>query len=227
MIFRQVFDPESCTYTYLVADRPGGSAMLFDPVRENVAAYHALLAELGVKLSASAETHTHADHITAASDLRDGTGCELYISHAAKATCANHFLREGDVVLVGGVEIRVLETPGHTPCGLSFVIGDRVLTGDALFIGGCGRTDFQHGDPVKLWDSITTKLFTLPGDTLVFPGHDYNGNTVSTIKQEMAKNPRLAGKTRDEFVTIMNGLDLAPPKRIAESLPANEQCGRG
>jgi len=227
MIFRQLFDEESCTYTYVVADARGGAAAIFDPVRDNVAAYEALLRELGVSLVASAETHTHADHVTAASTLRDRFGCELYISHHAKATCADHVLRHGDSLRIGALELRVLETPGHTPCSLSFVIGDRVLTGDSLFVGGCGRTDFQQGDASALYDSITRTLFALPDDTLVYPGHDYSGNTVSTIKQEKAKNPRIAGKSRAEFMAIMDGLKLAPPRKIAEALPANEHCGRG
>lgn len=227
MIFRQLFEPQTSTYTYLVACARTGEAALVDPVYEEVEAYAKLLADLGLTLRYSLETHVHADHVTAAATLRERFGSQSVLHARGGADCADVLVQDGDVVKVGDLELHVLYTPGHTSGDVSYLVEDRLLTGDALFIGGCGRTDFQQGDAGTLYDSVSNKLFTLPPDTLVYPGHDYNGNTVSTIRQEIAKNPRLgAGKTRDEFVEIMRNLKLAYPRFIDRALPANRACGR-
>jgi sulfur dioxygenase len=227
MIFRQLFEPDTFTYTYLLGCERARRAVLIDPVAGEVDRYIALLAELNLTLLYTLETHVHADHITGSGLLRDRLGSKSVVHRDAGALCADLLVTDGVLLQVGDIEILVRHTPGHTSGCVSFVVGDRVFTGDALFIGGCGRTDFQQGDAGQLYDSIHRKLFTLPPDTLVYPGHDYNGNTVSTIRQEMAKNPRLGGgKTREEFIEIMNHLDLPYPKYIDRALPANQACGR-
>lgn len=227
MIFRQLFEPQTSTYTYLVACPRTREAALVDPVYEEVEAYAALLAELGLTLRWTLETHLHADHVTAASALRERFGSRSIVHAAGGAACADRPVADGDVVQVGELEMKVMYTPGHTLGDVSYLVDDRLLTGDALLIGGCGRTDFQQGDAGTLYDSVTSRLFALPPDTLVYPGHDYNGNTVSTIRQEIAKNPRLGGgRTREEFVEIMRNLKLAYPRFIDRALPANRACGR-
>ncbi|MCG5056367.1 MAG: MBL fold metallo-hydrolase [Myxococcales bacterium] len=224
MIFRQLFDPESSTYTYLVADPGTGDAALVDPVREQVERDLKLLADLGLRLSLVLETHVHADHVTAAGLLRERTGARTVASERG-APCADLRVNHGETLKLGQLDVKVLATPGHTDDSLSFLIGDRVFTGDALLIRGSGRTDFQNGSPEHLWHSLTQVLFALPDETLVFPGHDYKGQTVSTIGEEKRHNPRLAGKTREEFIELMNNLNLPPPKKLAESVPANRGCG--
>lgn len=224
MIFRQLFDFESSTYTYLVADPVTRRAALVDPVREQVDRDLLLVAELGLELAWVLETHVHADHVTGAAILRDRTGARTVSSHRG-AACADLHVGDGDVIRVGELELRVLETPGHTDDSVSYVAGDRVLTGDGLTIRGAGRTDFQNGDPRRLYDSITRVLFALPDETFVYPGHDYRGQTVSTIGEEKRHNPRVAGKSVEEFVTIMNGLGLPPPRQLAVAVPANRACG--
>lgn len=226
MIFRQLFDAKTFTYTYLVGCDRTRRAMLIDPVADEVDCCVELLDSLDLELFYTMETHVHADHVTGAGLLRRRVGSKSVVHRDAGALCADLLVTDGVRLQLGEIEIEVLHTPGHTNGCVSYVIDDRVFTGDALFIGGCGRTDFQHGDAGTLYDSITQKLFTLPPDTLIYPAHDYNGNTVSTIKQEMAKNPRVGGgKNRDEFIEIMNNLKLEYPKHLDEALPANEACG--
>ena len=226
MLFRQLFDRESCTYTYLVADDAAHVAALIDPVRENVARDLELMEQLGVTLTHIFETHVHADHITGAGELRKRTSAKSHVARDGGAPCADVLLDDGDVVRVGAIELRVLATPGHTSDCLSFALGDRVFTGDALFIRGCGRTDFQNGDAGTLYDSVMTKLFSLPEATLVYPGHDYRGMSVSTVGEEKRHNPRLGGgTTREAFIAKMAALVLPPPAKIAEALPANLACG--
>ena len=193
MVFRQLFDPQSSTYTYLLADPGSREALLIDPVFEQARRDAALIDELGLKLAFTLETHVHADHVTAASALRDRTGCRSALHRSSGADCADLLFDDGAVLQVGDIRIEVRTTPGHTSSCVSYVVGDRVLTGDALLIGGCGRTDFQGGSAERLYHSVHTRLFTLPPDTLVFPAHDYKGRTVSTIKEEMACNSRLGG----------------------------------
>ncbi|HEY3819556.1 MAG TPA: MBL fold metallo-hydrolase [Polyangiaceae bacterium] len=232
MIFRQLFDRESCTYTYLFGDPATGEAVLVDTVREHVGRDLALLDELMLKLSAVAETHVHADHVTGAGELRKRTGARCHVPRLGGAPCADVPVGDGDVVQVGAVALCVLATPGHTSGCVSYLVSfgagnpDRVLTGDALLVRGCGRTDFQEGDAGRLWDSVHGRLFALPDATLVYPAHDYRGMTVSTIGEEKRHNPRLGGaRTRPEFIALMAALDLPAPARIAEALPANRACG--
>jgi glyoxylase-like metal-dependent hydrolase (beta-lactamase superfamily II) len=232
VIFRQLFDRESCTYTYVLGDASVGQAALVDTVREHVGRDLELLAELGLTLTAVVETHVHADHVTGAGELRRRTGATCHVPRLGGAPCADVPLGDGDVVRVGAIALRVLATPGHTGGCVSYLVSvgeaaaDRVLTGDALLIRGCGRTDFQEGDSGKLWDSVHARLFTLPDATLVYPAHDYRGVNVSTIGEEKRCNPRLgAARTRPEFIQLMAALDLPPPAKIAEALPANHACG--
>jgi glyoxylase-like metal-dependent hydrolase (beta-lactamase superfamily II) len=232
MIFRQLIDRESCTYTYLLADESTREAALVDTVREHVGRDLELLEQLGLKLAAILETHVHADHVTGAGELRRRTGATCYVPRLGGAPCADVPLGDGDEVHVGAITLRMLATPGHTDGCASYLVSfgsapaDRVFTGDALFVRGCGRTDFQEGDAGRLWDSVHGKLFMLPDATLVYPAHDYRGMTVSTIGEEKRHNPRLGGtRTREDFVALMAALGLPPPAKIAEALPANRACG--
>ncbi len=227
MIFRQLFEPVSSTYTYLLGCERTRQGLLIDPVAEEVETYIALLKESGLTLVYTLETHVHADHVTGAALLRERLGSKSVVHRDAGAECADLLVTDSEQLQVGDIRIEVRHTPGHTNADVSYVAGDRVFTGDALLIGGCGRTDFQQGDAGRLYDSVHKKLFTLPPDTLVYPAHDYNGNTVSTIKQEQAKNARLGGgRTRAEFIQIMRDLKLPYPKQIDRALPANQACGR-
>lgn len=225
MFLRQLFDHDTYTYTYLIADEATGKAAIIDPVREQLDRDLGLVRELGFELVYVLETHVHADHVTSAGHIADLTGAQTAVSKRG-AACGDLHLEDGDVLEVGEVAIRVLATPGHTDDSLSFVVDGHVFTGDTLFVRGTGRADFQNGDPNELWDSITNKLFALPDDTQVWPGHDYKGRAGSTIGEERRFNPRLAGKTREQFVEIMNNLGLPRPKRIDEAVPANRECGR-
>jgi sulfur dioxygenase len=224
MIIRQLFDPASSTYTYLVADLDARVAALIDPVKEHLERDLRLLRELELVLVHVLDTHVHADHVTAAGALRERTGA-VTCAGATGAPCVDRRLLPGDVVRVGAIAITALATPGHTDDSLSFLVPGAVFTGDALLVRGCGRTDFQNGDPGTLFDVITGTLFALPDDTVVYPGHDYQGRTVSSIGEEKRWNPRLAGKTRDEFIALMNGLGLPPPRQLAIAVPANRACG--
>lgn len=224
MIFRQLFDDDSSTYTYLLADEETREAIIVDPVLERVDEYVSLLNELGLTLTCALDTHVHADHVTGAGALRKRTGCNTGLSAHAGVGCADLLLREGAGIHAGAITLRVLETPGHTPTCLSYVTDGMVFTGDALLIGKCGRTDFQGGDAGQLYDSITQKLFALPDDTVVYPGHDYEGRTHSTIGEEKRNNPRLQ-LDRDAFVRFMNELNLPEPRRMKEAVPANRACG--
>ncbi|MFZ5482070.1 MAG: MBL fold metallo-hydrolase [Myxococcota bacterium] len=227
LLFRQLWDPVSSTYTYLLADPDTREAALVDPVVEELDAYVELLRALRLRLVFTLETHVHADHVTAAGHLRERFGSRSVVHADAGAACADVKVRDGDHVRVGKLDVEVRYTPGHTNGDVSYVLADRVLTGDCLLINGCGRTDFQGGDAGRLYDSVHAQLFTLPPDTLVFPAHDYNGNTVSTIRQEMAKNARLGGgRSREDFVRLMGELRLPYPKKIDVALPANQACGR-
>jgi sulfur dioxygenase len=226
VIFHQLFEPETSTFTYLLADPDTHEALLIDPVLEEVERYVALLAELGLTLLYTVETHVHADHVTAGGALRERLGSRSVVHADGGAACADRLVRDGDVVAVGSVRLEVRETPGHTDGCVSYVMGDRVFTGDALLIGGCGRTDFQGGDAGKLYDSLHRQIFSLPPETLVYPGHDYKGRTVSTVGEELANNARLgAGRTRAAFVELMADLKLAYPKQIDRAVPANLACG--
>ena len=227
MLFRQLFDPESCSYTYLIADPTARVAVFVDPVCAQVERDLQLLTELNLTLSYCLETHIHADRITGADRLRRATGCQTAVPTGTNAACADRHLEDGEVLQVGDIAIEAIATPGHTDSHLTYwVNGDRLLTGDALFIRGCGRTDFQSGDAGRLFDSVTQRLFALPDATLVYPGHDYRGHTHSTIGEEKRWNPRFAGRTRTRFIDLMAHLDLPYPQKMAAAIPANERCGR-
>ncbi|WP_459991358.1 MBL fold metallo-hydrolase [Methylosoma difficile] len=226
MIFKQLFDTETWTYTYLIADPNSREAVLIDPVNTHIDNYIALLDGLGLQLKYSLETHVHADHITASGLLRQRLGAQTAVSQLCGASNADIQIQDGDIFEFGnGEQLKVIATPGHTPGSISFLWRDRVFTGDALLIGGCGRADFQGGDAGALYDCITQRLFTLPDETLVYPGHDYQGRWVSSIIQERTTNPRLAGKSRAEFIDIMGNLNLPKPRLIDEAVPANRYCG--
>jgi len=231
MLFRQLFEPVSSAYTYLIGCERSGEAALIDPVFETVDRDLQLLAALGLTLKCTIETHIHADHVTGASRLRQETGCKCAVPEKSGASHADVAVRESDPILVGSVEIRPLYTPGHTDDHHAYFIDAdgtaRVFTGDALLIDGCGRTDFQNGDAATLYRSVHDKIFTLPGETLVYPGHDYQQRHVSSVAQERERNPRLGGgKSLDEFVAIMAALNLPRPKKMDVAVPANRMCGQ-
>lgn len=230
MIFRQLFEPVSSTYTYLIGCDETREAALIDPVIEAADRDLALLKELGLTLKYTLETHIHADHVTGAARLREATGCQAAVPQKSNAGHADIAVREGEPLAVGQVQIQPLYTPGHTDDHHAYFVESdgtsRVFTGDALLIDGCGRTDFQNGDSAVLFRSVHDKIFALPDDTLVFPGHDYQGRRVSSVAQEKARNPRLGGgKTVDEFIAIMAALDLPRPKKMDVAVPANRECG--
>jgi glyoxylase-like metal-dependent hydrolase (beta-lactamase superfamily II)/rhodanese-related sulfurtransferase len=225
MIFKQLFDKTSCTFTYLLADIDSKEALFIDPVDSHIDDYLSLLEKHNLQLKYSFETHVHADHITASGLLRQMTGAKTAIGLHCRAGTADYQLEGNEVFNLGSSTIKTIATPGHTAGSMSFLWKDKLFTGDTLFIGGCGRTDFQNGNAGDLFDSVTKKIFTLPGETLVYPGHDYKGNFVSCVYQEKTSNPRLSGKTRDEFIEIMDNLNLPVPKLINEAVPANLYCG--
>jgi glyoxylase-like metal-dependent hydrolase (beta-lactamase superfamily II) len=226
MIFRQLFDPASSTYTYLLACGRTREGIIVDPVREQADRDLALIGELGVRPAWILETHVHADHVTGARRLKDLTGANTAVSQRCGATGFDRLLDDRDTVVFGDEVVRAISTPGHTPGSTCFLWRDRLLTGDTLLIGGCGRTDFQRGNALQLYESITRRLFCLPEDTLVYPGHDYKGRRVSTIGEEKSTNPRLAGKSPEQFVEIMRNLDLPMPARLTEAVPANLRGGQ-
>jgi glyoxylase-like metal-dependent hydrolase (beta-lactamase superfamily II)/rhodanese-related sulfurtransferase len=225
MIFRQLFDSVSGTYTYLLASRRGGEALIIDPVLEKVERYLQLIKELDLKLVKAVDTHLHADHITGLGALRDRTQCITVMGERSNVDVVSMRLSEGDRLTIEGVALDVLYTPGHTDDSYSFRMADRVFTGDTLLIRGTGRTDFQNGDPRAQYDSIFNKLLRLPDETLVFPAHDYKGETVTTIGEEKTFNPRLKVKSVDEYVALMNNLNLPNPKMMDVAVPANMRVG--
>ncbi len=224
-MFRQLFDPESSTYTYLLVDDATHEAVIIDPVAEQVERDLKLLRETGARLLYSLETHVHADHITGGNTLKQATGACTVVSADCNAHGYDRLLSDGDVILFGRQEIVVIATPGHTPGSVCYLWQDRLFTGDTLLIGGCGRTDFQNGSAQALWTSVTTRLFTLDDQTLVYPGHDYKGRRLSSIAEERAFNARFAGQTRESFLALMGNLNLAMPRRIHEAVPANLDGG--
>jgi sulfur dioxygenase len=225
MIFRQLFDSTSGTYTYLLASRPGGEALIIDPVLERVDRYLQLVRELDLKLVKAVDTHLHADHVTGLGALRDRTRCITVMGEQTQADVVSMRVAEGDRIGIEGVSLDVLYTPGHTDDSYSFLLRDRVFTGDTLLIRGTGRTDFQNGDPRSQYDSIFNKLLKLPDETLIYPAHDYKGETVSTIGEEKSFNPRLKVKSVDEYVALMNNLNLPNPKMMDVAVPANTRIG--
>ncbi|ULO24404.1 MBL fold metallo-hydrolase [Methylocystis sp. SB2] len=225
MIFRQLFDSVSSTYSYLLAGHRGGEALIIDPVLDKVDRYLQLMRELDVRLVKSLDTHTHADHITGSGALRDRTHCITVMGERSNADVVSMRVREGERIRIPGVELDVLYTPGHTDDSYSFMMADRVFTGDTLLIRGTGRTDFQNGDARAQYESLFGKLLNLPDSTFVYPAHDYKGDTVSTIGEERAFNPRLQVKSIDEYVALMDSLHLPNPKMMDVAVPANVHIG--
>jgi sulfur dioxygenase len=228
MIFRQLFDAASSTFTYLLADPDTGEAVLLDPVLEQVERDTTLLEQLGLELVATLETHVHADHITAAAVLRERLGSQVIVPRAAGVTGADVEVGEGDTVAFGRFVLEVRPTPGHTVGGTTYVLAEQgmAFTGDTLFVRGCGRTDFQGGDAATLYRSVHAQIFTLPDATLLYPGHDYKGHTVTTVGEEKVWNPRLGGgRSEAGFVAIMEGLDLSDPAKMDVAVPANLVAG--
>ncbi len=226
MIFRQLVEPLSNTYTYLIGCEATGQALLIDPVVNSIERDLAELAVLGLRLAYTVDTHIHADHITGALHLKQRVGSRIAAPAMDRLPCTDIGLVEGVPLQLGSLSLQPLHTPGHTDGHFAYVLGDRVFTGDALLIDGCGRTDFQNGSAAALYRSVTEKLFTLPDEQLVYPGHDYHDRRVSSIGQEKARNPRLGGaRTQAEFEALMAALKLPYPKFIDHAVPGNRQCG--
>ena len=225
MIFRQLFDSVSGTYSYLLASRAGGEALILDPVLEKVDRYCQLLRELDLKLVKAVDTHLHADHVTGLGELRDRTHCVTIMGEQTKADVVAMRVTDGDTVTIEGITLDVMYTPGHTDDSYSYLMGDRVFTGDTLLIRGTGRTDFQNGSARAQYDSIFNRLLKLPDETMVFPAHDYKGDTVSTIGEEKRYNPRLQVRSIDEYIELMNNLKLPNPKLMDVVMPANLRVG--
>ncbi len=228
MIFRQLIDPETSTHTYLLADEPSREAILIDPVLEQFDRDQTLIRELDLTLRYTLETHVHADHITAAGLFRREQGSEVAVSAAAGVAAADIEVEDGDIVRFGSTILEVCSTPGHTASCVTYVCRKQgmAFTGDALLIRGCGRTDFQQGDAALLFDSVRNKIFALPDETLLFPGHDYKGRMLTTVGEEKRFNARLRlDKSEADFVAIMDQLDLAYPKKFDIAVPANLECG--
>jgi len=225
MIFRQLFDSVSGTYSYLLASRAGGEALILDPVLEKADRYCQLLRELDLRLVKAVDTHLHADHVTGLGELRDRTQCITIMGEQSKADVVSMRVSDGDRVTIEGLCLDVMYTPGHTDDSYSYLMGDRVFTGDTLLIRGTGRTDFQNGSSRAQYDSIFNRLLKLPDETLVFPAHDYKGDTVSTIGEERRYNPRLQVHSVDEYIELMANLKLPNPKMMDVAVPANMHVG--
>jgi glyoxylase-like metal-dependent hydrolase (beta-lactamase superfamily II) len=230
MLFKQLIEADSCTYTYLIACEDRREAILIDPVLDTVERDLQTLKDLDLKLVATLETHVHADHLSGARRLRQRTGCQTAYPAMLQLPCADLGVREGEAFPVGALELHPLFTPGHTDHHHAYLIDTPaqklLFTGDALLIEGCGRTDFQSGNAGDLYNSIHNKFFSLADETLVYPGHDYEGRFVSSIAQEKARNPRLGhGRSKEDFVALMEGLDLPYPRKIDFAVPGNEACG--
>ncbi|MGC1409727.1 MAG: MBL fold metallo-hydrolase, partial [Acetobacteraceae bacterium] len=225
MIFRQLFEATSGTYTYLLASRRGGEALIIDPVLEKVDRYLQLIRELDLKLVKAIDTHLHADHITGLGALRDRTRCITVMGEQSSVDIVSMRIADGDRLGIEGISLDIAYTPGHTDDSYSFIMPDRVFTGDTLLIRGTGRTDFQNGDPRAQDESIFHRLLRLPDETMGFPAHDYKGDTVSTIGEEKRYNPRLQVKSIDEYAALMNNLNLSNPKMMDVAVPANMRQG--
>ena len=225
MIFRQLFDSVSGTYSYVLASRPGGEALILDPVLEKADRYCQLLRELDLRLVKAVDTHLHADHVTGLGELRDRTQCITIMGEQSKADVVSMRVSDGDKVMIEGLSLDVMYTPGHTDDSYSYLMGDRVFTGDTLLIRGTGRNDFQNGSSRAQYESIFNRLLKLPEETMVFPAHDYKGDTVSTIGEEKRYNPRLQVRSVEEYVELMANLKLPNPKMMDVAVPANMHVG--
>ena len=225
MIFRQLFEPVSCTYSYLIASRRDGEALIIDPVLEKVDRYLQLMRELNLHLVKAVDTHLHADHFSGLGALRDHTHCVTVMGEQSSVDVVSMRIADGDTLHIEGVSMDAIYTPGHTDDSYSFLMQDRLFTGDTLLIRGTGRTDFQNGDPRAQYESLFDRLLRFPEETLIYPAHDYKGDTVSTIGEERAFNPRLQVKSADEYVALMNSLNLGNPKMMDVAVPANMHQG--
>ena len=221
MIFKQLFDNKSSTYTYIIASDKGREALIIDPVLENTNNYIQTLKDLDLKLVKVIDTHIHADHISGLTELNKITDCITVMGEQSKSEVINLRVKDNEIIKIENIELKSLYTPGHTNCSYSFLMNDRVFTGDTLLINGTGRTDFQSGSPYDAYESLFSRLLNLPKDTLVYPGHDYNGKKHSTIETEKNNNPRLQVKSAEEYAEIMNNLNLANPKMMDIAVPAN------
>ncbi len=221
MIFEQLFDQKSSTYTYIIASGEGREALIIDPVIEHSDEYSTILKNLDLKLVKVIDTHIHADHISALNELNKRTNCIRVMGEKSKSEVIDLRIKDGEKINVEEVELKAIYTPGHTDCSYSFLMNDRVFTGDTLLINGSGRTDFQNGNAHDAYDSIFNKLLKLPEKTFVFPAHDYNGKKFSTIENEKNNNPRLQVSSKEEYADIMNNLNLANPKMMDVAVPAN------
>ena len=221
MIFEQLFDTKSSTYTYVISSGEGREALIIDPVIEHTDEYIKILERLKLKLVKVIDTHIHADHITALNELNKRTSCSRLMGENSKSEVIDVKIKDNDKVTVENIEIRAMYTPGHTDCSYSYLMNDRVFTGDTLLINGTGRTDFQNGSSYDAYDSLFNKLLKLPENTLVYPAHDYNGKKFSTIEKEKNNNPRLQVKSKEEYAEIMENLKLANPKMMDIAVPAN------
>lgn len=225
MLFRQLFDSEYASYTYLIAADYGCEAVIIDPLKKNLAQYITLIQQFDLKLKAALDTHLHADHVTAIGDLSVAMNCPAMMGEHSEAEHVSKRFRDQELLKFAGFELKVLYTPGHTHDSYCFLMPDRVFTGDTLFIRGTGRTDFQQGSARLQFNSLFNQLLKLPAHTLVYPGHDYNGMTVSTIAEEIKFNPRLQVKSEEEYIALMNQLNLPRPKMMDVAVPANKKCG--
>ena len=221
MIFEQLFDTKSSTYTYVISSGEGREALIIDPVIEHTDEYIKILEKLKLKLVKVIDTHIHADHITALNELNKRTSCSRLMGENSKSEVIDVKIKDNDKVTLENIEIRAMYTPGHTDCSYSYLMNDRVFTGDTLLINGTGRTDFQNGSSYDAYDSLFNKLLKLPENTLVYPAHDYNGKKFSTIEKEKNNNPRLQVKSKEEYAEIMENLKLANPKMMDIAVPAN------
>jgi glyoxylase-like metal-dependent hydrolase (beta-lactamase superfamily II)/rhodanese-related sulfurtransferase len=225
MIFRQLFDKVSSTYTYLIASRKGGEALIIDPVLENVERYIKLVEELDLRLVKVIDTHIHADHISGIAELRDRTNCITIMGDASPGDVVSMQVKDNESVDIENIQLKALHTPGHTNDSFSYLMNDRIFSGDTLLIRGTGRTDFQNGDPYDAYHSIFERILKLPEDTLLYPAHDYKGDTVSTLGEEKKFNPRLQVTSADEYAAIMNNLNLPDPKMMDIAVPGNLNLG--
>ena len=221
MIFKQLFDLKSSTYTYLIASSKGREALIIDPVLENVGKYIVLLKELDLRLVKVIDTHIHADHVTGLNELYKRTNCTRIMGEKSKSEVIDLKIKDSEKINIEKIELKAMYTPGHTDCSYSYLMSDRVFTGDTLLINGTGRTDFQNGSAEDAYDSLFNKLLKLPKNTLIYPAHDYNGKKFSTIENEKNNNPRLQVSSKDEYVEIMNNLNLTDPKMMDIAVPAN------
>ena len=221
MIFKQLFDNKSSTYTYIISSGKGREALIIDPVIENTSEYLNLLKELDLKLVKVIDTHIHADHISGLNELNKRTNCTRIMGEKSKSEVVDLKLKDNEIINIENIQLKAIYTPGHTDCSYSYIMNDRVFTGDTLLINGTGRTDFQSGSPYDAYESLFNRLLKLPEKTLVYPAHDYNGKKNSTIENERNKNPRLQVKSKEEYAEIMNNLNLSNPKMMDIAVPAN------